>query len=66
MVGTRNLYARLEAPAALKYVGLAESDVDEAAGLILPHIPTSNPRTDTAGNLTQLLRAAWAGAVPAR
>lgn len=58
------LRAALDAPTALKDYGLAETDLEEAAELILPYIPESNPRTVTIENLTGLLRAAWAGDRP--
>jgi maleylacetate reductase len=62
--GLSALHTSLGAPKALSDYGLAESDLDEAAQLILPLIPASNPRPVTPENLTRLLRSAWAGDAP--
>ena len=59
--GLNGLLAAVDAPTALKDYGLKESDLGEAAELILPYIPASNPRQATITNLTDLLHAAWAG-----
>lgn len=58
------LYARLDAPTALRDLGLAEESLDEATDLILPAIPASNPRPVTRDNLRALLESAWAGRTP--
>lgn len=56
------LREELGAPASLAAVGLSSSDIPEAARLILPSIPTSNPRPVTVEDLEELLEAAWEGA----
>lgn len=58
------LYARIGAPVALKDFGLAETSLDEAADLVLPTVPPSNPRPVTRDDLRELLQAAWAGSTP--
>lgn len=59
--GLNALRETLDAPRALKDYGLAEDSIPEAARLILPAIPASNPRNVTAENLQELLRDAYAG-----
>jgi maleylacetate reductase len=61
VAGLNALYRELEAPSALKDIGLEESNLTEAADRILPHVPGSNPVPVTRQNLTNLLRAAWSG-----
>ncbi|WP_436497088.1 maleylacetate reductase [Actinokineospora sp. HUAS TT18] len=61
VAGLASLRATLDAPTALRDYGLRESDLDEAAELILPAVPASNPRPVTKESLTRLLRDAWAG-----
>ncbi len=58
------LRARLDAPRNLADVGLAESDLPDAAERVLPSIPESNPAPVTPAALEALLRAAWAGQTP--
>ena len=55
--GLNRLRNELDAPRALRDVGLAEDDIPEAAALALAAIPASNPRPVTAENLEALLRA---------
>jgi maleylacetate reductase len=62
--GLNHLREALDAPTALKNHGLAEENIGEAAQLILPFIPASNPRPVTKDTLQALLRAAWAGTTP--
>lgn len=62
--GLSSLRADLDAPTALRDYGLKESDLDEAAALVLEAAPASNPRPVTAESLTTLLRHAWAGTTP--
>lgn len=59
--GLQALREDLDAPLALREYGLAEADIPEAAALILPAVPPSNPRTATAENLEKLLRDAYRG-----
>jgi maleylacetate reductase len=58
------LYEETRAPQALRDFGLNESDIEEAATLILPKIPDSNPRPVSHQDLAHLLRAAWTGDRP--
>jgi maleylacetate reductase len=62
--GLNALREELDAPRALRDVGLKEEDIPEAASLALAAIPASNPRPVTTENLEALLRAAWAGTPP--
>jgi alcohol dehydrogenase class IV len=55
------LRTRLDAPRALRDVGLREQDLSTAVPPILAAIPSSNPRPIDEHALTRLLRAAWAG-----
>ncbi|GAA4427720.1 maleylacetate reductase [Actinokineospora soli] len=57
-----SLRRTLDAPTALRDHGFRESDIDEAADLILPVVPPTNPRPVTRESLVRLLRDAWAGA----
>ncbi|MCS5717577.1 maleylacetate reductase [Herbiconiux sp. CPCC 205763] len=59
--GLRELRDELEAPRALRDYGFAESDIDEAAAIILPQVPDSNPRPVAKSDLVAILTAAWAG-----
>ncbi|ALQ32616.1 Maleylacetate reductase [Arthrobacter sp. YC-RL1] len=60
--GLNQLRKRLKAPVALRDYGLKETDLSEAADLILKVIPSSNPRKVTRQDLLILLHAAWNGA----
>lgn len=62
--GLNALRETLDAPKALKDHGFKETDIPEAVQIILAAVPASNPRAVTAENLTELLRAAWAGTTP--
>ncbi len=62
--GLEALRARVGAPRALRDVGLAETDLPDAAAAILPFVPPSNPVPVTVDDLERLLRAAWEGAAP--
>ena len=44
---------------------MRESDLEQAADLIMPVVPASNPRTVTREALIELLRNAWSGTTPA-
>lgn len=65
VAGLNALREKLDAPKALRDYGFREEDIEEAVSIALPIIPDSNPRPVTTENLTQLLRAAWAGTDPA-
>lgn len=62
--GLARLYHVLDAPRALRSVGMEEKNIPEAAALAVATIPASNPRYVTTENLEALLRAAWAGEPP--
>lgn len=62
--GLNTLRDTLGTPIALKDLGLAKENINEAVQLILPAIPASNPRPVTEENLTALLTAAHAGTSP--
>lgn len=62
--GLNGLRDTLGAPRALKDLGLARENINEAVQLVLPAIPASNPRPVTEENLTALLLAAHAGTSP--
>lgn len=64
--GLNALRASLNAPSALRDYGLAEGNIAEAADLILPIIPSSNPRAVSRVELQMLLHAVWAGEDPLR
>lgn len=51
----------LQAPTSLRALGFNEKDIPEAARIILPTIPSSNPRRVTQTSLETILTAAWAG-----
>jgi maleylacetate reductase len=59
--GLAQLRKQLDAPKALRDIGLREQDVARAAAIALPAIPASNPRPIDERGLTRLLHAAWAG-----
>ncbi|MCU1480996.1 MAG: maleylacetate reductase [Subtercola sp.] len=58
------LYRDLNAPRSLADLGFSESSISEAADIILPAIPASNPREVSPRLLAGLLHDAWAGAAP--
>jgi maleylacetate reductase len=62
--GLQALRQELDAPRALRDIGLIEDAIPDAADAILPAVPPSNPRPVTADDLRALLRAAWSGADP--
>jgi len=64
LAGVRDLRDDLDAPRALRDIGLREEDLPKAVEAILPAVPASNPRPVDAAVLTRLLRAAWAGDDP--
>ncbi|GHB59300.1 hypothetical protein GCM10010306_061020 [Streptomyces umbrinus] len=59
--GIHALRREVRAPMSLKELGFKEEAVSEAAGIILPAIPPSDPRPVTRAALDALLRTAWAG-----
>ena len=64
LAGLDRLRADLDAPRALRDYGFERSSIPEAAGIILPAIPASNPRRVELDDLEVLLHAAWSGAAP--
>ena len=62
--GVESLRADLDAPRALREIGLREQDIPDAVEAVLPAVPPSNPRPVDAATLTRLVRAAWAGDDP--
>lgn len=62
--GLGGLLEAIAAPTALRDYGFDEADIPEAARIILPAIPPSNPRSVSEDDLRGLLRAAWAGTRP--
>ncbi len=64
VTGLLDLREELDAPRALREVGLRAQDLPEAVEAVLPAVPASNPRPVDAAALTRLLRAAWAGDPP--
>lgn len=63
--GLEALRAQLNAPTALEEYGFEAGYIPEAVDIILPAVPTNNPRSVTAKNLTELLQAALTGEDPA-
>ncbi|RFA07902.1 maleylacetate reductase [Subtercola boreus] len=64
LAGLNRLRADLDAPRALADLGFEESQIEEAATIILPAVPESNPRPVGLTDLVTLLRAARAGTPP--
>lgn len=60
--GLQELRARIDAPRALRDVGLREEQIRDAAVSVLPSVPPSNPVRVTTDDLERLLRSAWEGA----
>ncbi|MDR7082816.1 maleylacetate reductase [Arthrobacter ginsengisoli] len=65
LTGLQDLRKRLDAPQALADYGFTADGIAEAAAIILPAVPVSNPRPATTENLTRLLQAALTGEDPA-
>ncbi|WP_432990236.1 maleylacetate reductase [Dactylosporangium sp. CA-233914] len=59
--GLFQLRRDLGAVKSLADIGFAETDIPDAARIILPSIPPSNPRPVTQADLESLLHDAWAG-----
>ncbi len=59
--GLERLRTRLNAPRALRDIGLREQDIATAVTAALAVIPATNPRPVDEHALTRLLHAAWAG-----
>lgn len=61
VAGLNALRGRLDAPKSLRDYGFRESDIPEAARIILPAVPASNPRPVTQADLEQILHDAFVG-----
>lgn len=59
--GLVGLLDSLDAPRALRDLGMRESDIPAAAAAILPAVPQDNPAPVTVENMERLLHAAWEG-----
>jgi maleylacetate reductase len=64
VTGLNALRTDLNAPKALRDYGFEEASIPEAASIILPLVPASNPRPVTDAAIQKLLHAAWAGDIP--
>ncbi len=64
LTGLQELRKRLDAPQALADYGFTADGIPEAAAIILPAVPATNPRPATTQNLTRLLAAALTGEDP--
>lgn len=60
--GLARLRAAIDAPTALRDLGMPESGIAAAVPVILGSVPAGNPAEVTAANLTALLHDAWEGA----
>ncbi|MEV4749606.1 maleylacetate reductase [Streptosporangium amethystogenes subsp. fukuiense] len=58
------LRGEVDAPRALKDVGMAEFDIPGAAARVMKVVPPSNPAPVSRESVEILLRAAWAGRTP--
>ena len=64
--GLHGLRVSIDAPTALREIGLREDDIEPAVALILPEVPPSNPRPVDGASLNTVLRGAWLGTDPRR
>lgn len=62
--GLHALAAELDAPRALRDLGMPEDGIDRAAEAVLAAVPPGNPRPVSRENITELLHAAWEGTDP--
>ncbi len=62
--GLQRLRAELDAPRALRDLGMPEDGIPAAADAVLAAVPPGNPRPVTVVSITELLHAAWEGADP--
>jgi maleylacetate reductase len=63
--GLAALRRAVDAPRALRDLGMPEDGIAQAVGPILAALPANNPTPVTPANVTALLHAAWAGEEPA-
>lgn len=59
------LRLQVDAPRALRDIGMGQADLADAAARVLEVVPPSNPRPTSEATILNLLRAAWAGKPPA-
>ncbi|WP_232234461.1 maleylacetate reductase [Actinoplanes sp. N902-109] len=64
LAGLQSLRQRLDAPRALRDLGLREDQLPAAVAAILPVVPPGNPAPVTAAVLHRLLHDAWEGTDP--
>jgi maleylacetate reductase len=64
VAGLLRLRASLDAPQALRDIGMRQDDLGAAVELVRPEVPPSNPRPVDEAALAGLLRAAWSGRDP--
>lgn len=64
LTGLLALRRQVDAPRALRDLGLAESALPSVAGAVLAQAPAGNPAPVTRDALERLLHAAWAGDEP--
>ena len=64
LAGLDALWDRLDAPRSLRDLGFEKEAIPGAVEAIMPLVPESNPVTVTAGELADLLTAAWQGTRP--
>jgi maleylacetate reductase len=62
--GFYDLARRIEAPTALKDIGMKEENLNEAVTLILEEAPRDNPRPVDEAGIRELLEDAYAGRRP--
>ena len=64
VVGLVDLYRRLDAPRALRDLGMPHDGIARAARAVVAAAPSNNPTPVTVENITALLEAAWKGTEP--
>src|SRR3954447_3759424 len=62
--GLLALRDEVEAPRALRDLGMKEDEIPSAVGAIVEASPSNNPTPVTTDTIEALLRAAWEGAEP--
>lgn len=64
VTGVVDLARDLGAPTALRDIGFAEADLDEAVHLVADIVPPDNPAPAGRDQIATLIRNAWAGTTP--
>lgn len=62
--GLRSLRADVDAPRALRDIGMPEAGIDKAVAAVLAAAPAGNPTPMNQENIHELLGGAWAGEEP--